>query len=1181
MGLTVDERGPRRLEHRRAEHKKGPHIDPTKRVEPAKFEEKNDQFLVTRRKPKTSGVTQTSVQGKMRDLDRPLHSSDYPSFRASVESIAPDRIDAATSPEQKAPDTSVLTPERKQQIDAYNKHLADEHFEQHAKAGKDAGAVADALAGRSDLGAMNPAEQKYLLQVSLDRWTDKGQDSGEQNVNYNAINALAERAHDDPKISTLVADAYATRASDMTATAHAKGSDFRTQELGATLAVDALDAAGSAQGRRDLLERLGPEQSANLAESLSIELRSQYDGGSFGYGSSLSAEHRTIAMGQLLEAASRPPPSSATQAAVDTAFQMFPAGGYGKDFPGDVSGNMARAIAAHWYPNDPSKREAEANRLAGVLGTHQGRELLANDDLTLEDRLKNLDLVRSHSEWNEDFFKTTDHAYDNPSIAFALAGPTAVQYRNLRGDDPVQLSGSNLENTIGFAMGFPPQGVPQNETDAQRDARESVAAKGQFSYFKGEPAGNVVGPVADSIRHIGGDNPQVTVLPVQYASANTGTVSLPLFRVQDSSGRDRFVDNTGRTYDSFDDWKKNNQLPPGNMTYPVGGHLSPDVKIETKNTPNTVDSFGEHLDSFLDHAALVGGVIAGGAILLGSGGTLAPVVLGGAAAWGTYRGVEQLNDRWQHGQSLNPLSDEGARAAWLGVGANAASLVSLGATSVAGRLAAEGSSLAYPAATAAAYLRVGANVLDAGAALNAGYTLVSHYDELSNGDRASLALSAGFWGINMLASSRVSGVRPAEMFNLNAIRDATLYGHLDPSVQTELRTRIRGADEGGQDILQELALSERFRGMSSAEQLNYLRANGDSIVALSKNTGFTELAPGSQRALLDQWDNFAPATRNILLDSLKAQSTAGDRELIARLASSEAFHGLAQADRELLLRYVGGANRQLSGSGRLGLNRLFEDPVYRSGGSAEQTERLEAFLRDQPGLPEVVSGSAIPGGDIAPYRMYPGLAIDNVAFANGNASGTFYDVSIDGRIIPVYLEGGAPKPGLSLQTPVEIATALARLPPEVRASINAVKINTERNPGDAFWSQQFGDADFRSYMTADSYNGVVNVFPTTRAQTPDFLASSLVHEVGHFESQTSWGRDNTARSWQNWRDAMQSDRLSASGYAKNNPDEDFAETYALYFQVRGTPQEAEVRALMPERFRLIDEIVNQIARGTP
>src|SRR6185436_18951704 len=134
MGLVVDERGPRRLEHRRAEHKKAPRVDPTKKIEPAKFEEKNDEFLVTRRKPKTSGVTQTSVQGKMRDLDRPLHSSDYPSFRASVESIAPDRIEAATSPEQKAPDTSVLTPERKQQIDAYNERVADKHYEQHAKA---------------------------------------------------------------------------------------------------------------------------------------------------------------------------------------------------------------------------------------------------------------------------------------------------------------------------------------------------------------------------------------------------------------------------------------------------------------------------------------------------------------------------------------------------------------------------------------------------------------------------------------------------------------------------------------------------------------------------------------------------------------------------------------------------------------------------------------------------------------------------------------------------------------------------------------------------------------------------------------------------------------------------------------------------------------------------------------
>ena len=57
--------------------------------------------------------------------------------------------------------------------------------------------------------------------------------------------------------------------------------------------------------------------------------------------------------------------------------------------------------------------------------------------------------------------------------------------------------------------------------------------------------------------------------------------------------------------------------------------------------------------------------------------------------------------------------------------------------------------------------------------------------------------------------------------------------------------------------------------------------------------------------------------------------------------------------------------------------------------------------------------------------------------------------------------------------------------------------------------------------------------------------------------------------------AMASDGVHASQYAKNNHDEDFGESLQLYEQVRGTPQEAEMRALMPERFKLIDGLLGK------
>ncbi|WP_225672584.1 DUF4781 domain-containing protein [Bradyrhizobium hereditatis] len=136
-----------------------------------------------------------------------------------------------------------------------------------------------------------------------------------------------------------------------------------------------------------------------------------------------------------------------------------------------------------------------------------------------------------------------------------------------------------------------PPALPSGTSFAQAQAGVS---RGELSlYASGEHAA-AVRAVTDQIRAVGGADAQVTVLPVTYSSAETGPVQLPLFRVTSADGRERFVDNIGRAYDSFDDWRENNQLPPGSMTYPSGGHLTarPDgsVALQHGNTPKTVRS---------------------------------------------------------------------------------------------------------------------------------------------------------------------------------------------------------------------------------------------------------------------------------------------------------------------------------------------------------------------------------------------------------------------------------------------------------------------------------------------------------------------------------------------------------------------------------------------------------------
>jgi hypothetical protein len=134
-------------------------------------------------------------------------------------------------------------------------------------------------------------------------------------------------------------------------------------------------------------------------------------------------------------------------------------------------------------------------------------------------------------------------------------------------------------------------------------------------------------------------------------------------------------------------------------------------------------------------------------------------------------------------------------------------------------------------------------------------------------------------------------------------------------------------------------------------------------------------------------------------------------------------------------------------------------------------------------------------------------------------------------------------------------------------------MNPRPNPADAHWATHYGIPNFRSFATAGA-DGVVDLYPMTSGSRPAlYLAGSLTHESGHTLSIAAWGNSGTDPRWARWDAAMASDGIRASGYAASSRDEDFAEAFVIYQRVRGTPEEAEMRGIMPERFRLIDELL--------
>lgn len=142
----------------------------------------------------------------------------------------------------------------------------------------------------------------------------------------------------------------------------------------------------------------------------------------------------------------------------------------------------------------------------------------------------------------------------------------------------------------------------------------------------------------------------------------------------------RYVDISGRIYNSLSHFLDKNMLPRGFLCYPKNGEV-----VFDKRCGLAVDcqQVGEENSTKMCRDLLVGLVGAAGTIgsIFATGGLAAPfmVVSCGSALYATGRGVEKLVDASQHGLSVNPFEDAEARNNWLMVSANLLTFASIGA----------------------------------------------------------------------------------------------------------------------------------------------------------------------------------------------------------------------------------------------------------------------------------------------------------------------------------------------------------------------------------------------------------------------------------------------------------------------------------------------------------------------
>lgn len=228
----------------------------------------------------------------------------------------------------------------------------------------------------------------------------------------------------------------------------------------------------------------------------------------------------------------------------------------------------------------------------------------------------------------------------------------------------------------------------------------------------------------------------------------------------------------------------------------------------------------------------------------------------------------------------------------------------------------------------------------------------------------------------------------------------------------------------------------------------------------------------------------------------------------------------------------------------------------------------------QPLFP-IVSYQSAPDRPVqVPFELGPGSLIGSYEFSSGPAPALRHQLRIDDRtieiVVPVQRHARA-------HTAAEIADAVASLNPYSRATLRSITQNPGSNPHDRIWAQRFNDAGFYSYMSV--LDGAVNIYPKRSAKaTQGHLETALTHETGHTIGDHLLGPRLSGPVGQKWIAAMRADRTAVSGYASSALTEDFPETLAVYFRVKGTPVEAQARARTPARFALLEALLPEFER---
>ena len=620
-------------------------------------------------------------------------------------------------------------PDRAREIDRWVESNANATSWFDDDGGENVGA---ALTGDSDLGALTAAEQSYLARQSVEAW--KSRQSGE------TIREAAEAVRDDPAARRALADAMSMPAAEEARHFEAGGSYW--------------DRQGALAFRHKMLE-----QAVSLDPQQVIE---NFEGAETSLGDWAMTEMSTANQTRLLNLVSSG--HVGADAADRLTTSMFFHAEASDIRKGDMPAAMATALARVAHPDlpngDASGRVAMEARLTDVLETGGGRELLFGQEIHPDQRAWALQQVSSNSSWTAE---ALGDGWESDVVTTAYAEQVQERYA-ARGTEPYVLGGEALRNTIGQAIGLPPTVLPDaTETAAQRDAR--IGEGLNHRYYE---ANERIDTIAARIAEYGGPDAQVSVVPVTVTTKEHGATVHNVFRVEGNDGGVHFVDDHGLKYDTLHDWETESRLPEGRMTYPAG--LEPGGElVSPRNTPEVDDTFWEHAGRIGDAVALGVGVVAGVALVVGTGGTAAIVAAGVSGGYAASRAGAQLHDDHQRGIDITDLSNPQVRSNWIDLAAGTFSVAAIVGGLRLANASRQGVQVSATAARSVAASQIIAEGLDMAAMGNQIHTLATNWDEMSNGQRAAGMLEVAFWGGMGVASARAGGARWQDGLNFRIL----------------------------------------------------------------------------------------------------------------------------------------------------------------------------------------------------------------------------------------------------------------------------------------------------------------------------------------------------------------------------------------------------------------------------